>query len=234
MPAARYFPRMESTQRSPGLRARTLGSSTRKISRTSGAQILVPFFLLPGLRPWVRGKKGHGRRISAPGFPNWESCPNSCAPVGPDAPIGPLRRDTTCRVRFRRATISLPRAHAVRPYASGWNRRAAFPALHHPDWKSQALSFGGWRFQCSFIQGRRPGRRRSGTRFCAPDGTCNITVGRPPYQGVWGMGKENTRRSRGVFTRSPSPSDFLVPLHRCKRNSPRRAKPSHTHKLKSI
>ena len=46
----------------------------------------------------------------------------------------------------------------------------------------------------------------------APDGTCNITVGRPPYQGVWGMGKENTRRSRGVFTRSPSPSDFLVPF----------------------
>ena len=46
----------------------------------------------------------------------------------------------------------------------------------------------------------------------APDGTCNITVGRPPYQGVWGMGKENTRRSRSVFARSPSPSHLLVPF----------------------
>jgi len=26
------------------------------------------------------------------------------------------------------------------------------------------------------------------------------------------MGKENTRRSRSVFTRSPSPSDLLVPF----------------------
>ena len=26
------------------------------------------------------------------------------------------------------------------------------------------------------------------------------------------MGEENTRRSRGVFTRSPSPSDFLAPF----------------------
>ena len=33
-----------------------------------------------------------------------------------------------------------------------------------------------------------------------------------PHQGVWGMGKENTRCSRSVFTRSPSPSDLLVPF----------------------
>ena len=65
-------------------------------------------------------------------------------------------------------------------------------------------------FYLYLTQGRRPGRRRSGTRFEAPDGCNRVSPGRPPYQGVWGMGKENTRRSRSVFTRSPAPSHLLV------------------------
>ena len=153
--------------------------------------------------------------MTAPGFPNWGSCLKTCTPVGPDAPIGPLRRDTTCRVRFRRETISLPRTHTARPYASGLNHRTTFLLLRTiPIENSQALPFRDWRLQFFTIQGRRPGNSRIRTRACAPDVRKNFRAGRPRVRAnrpgdLWVLSIPGKYRAAGLTNRS-----FLPCHHR--------------------
>ena len=152
--------------------------------------------------------------MTAPDFLNWDGAVRQrlhtdltqmgrgaqCAPAGGHRP--PLRKRTRQVVSLR----SGPMGHRALPGRRIWDS--------FPNSEIQALIFRGFCVQVSSTQGRRPGNRSMGTRACAPDGCNRVSPVRPPYQGVWGMGKENTRRSRGVFTRSPSPSDSRGELPR--------------------
>ena len=76
-----------------------------------------------------------------------------------------------------------PRAADSRPYGSGHDKSCPYGAARWghrallgrrswdscPNSETQALSFGGCSLSLPDIQGQRPGRRRGGTRFCAPD-----------------------------------------------------------------
>ena len=202
-PRASYFPEKESSQSSPGLRARTRGRPIGSGVLASGAQNLTLLPRLPGLPGPGRSKSGTSPPLS---FCAWVSqlcnlvlgsaTPFRCAAPDSAAPrIGRPRRATAVR-RSGNRFCSL----------SWWGYKVS------PVKRTKFLSRTG---------------RVGPIRFCK----VRPTQGRgTPVMGSGGKAIAAEGAARGRSGRPPAILWFLS--DRSERNSPRRAKPSYTHKLK--
>ena len=194
-PRASYFPEKESSQSSPGLRARTRGRPTGDVCLVSGAQNLTLLPRLPGL----------------PG-PGWEENKTSL-PLSFRACVSEL-----CAVVP--VLAALPRCAAPDSVAVRTGRPRRATAVKRS--KSKFCSLSWWGYKVSPVK-RTKFLSRTGRvgpiRFCK----VRPTQGRwPPVTGSGGKAIAAEGIARGRPGRPPAILWFLS--DRSERNSPRRAK----------